>query len=177
MWCECCVDAGALASHPNLKQQHNPDATVTAQRDWVSLDSTVTAIVIDSYIMQTGFNELDLSRFSQLQSLEVGDYSLSFVEEVSLVGMSALERVLIGENSFTKNKYRGGEEPDRRFCVRDCPSLKEVRVGRYSFSDYSVCEIENNERVEVIEMGDLNEISCNFMYASFLLKGMTICNR
>ena len=132
----------------------------------------MTAIVIDSYIMQTGFNELDLSRFSQLQSLEVGDYSLSFVEEVSLVGMSALERVLIGENSFTKNKYRGGEEPNRRFCVRDCPSLKELRVGRYSFSDYSVCEIENNERMEVIEMGDLDDWSYNFKPASLELRGI-----
>ena len=35
-------------------------------------------------------------------------------------------------------------------------------MGCYSFSDYSVCEIENMPSLEVIEMGELNEWSYNF---------------
>ena len=43
-------------------------------------------------------------------------------------------------------------------------------MGRYSFSDYSVCEIENVPSLEVIEMGDVNKESGNFYYASLELK-------
>ena len=43
-------------------------------------------------------------------------------------------------------------------------------MSRYSFSDYSVCEIENVPSLEVIEMGELNKKSCNFFTASLELK-------
>ena len=49
--------------------------------------------------------------------------------------------------------------------------LRELRVGRYSFSDYSVCEIESVNRLEVIEMGDLFMDNHNFDHASLVLKG------
>ena len=48
-------------------------------------------------------------------------------------------------------------------------------MGRYSFSDYSVIEIENCV-LEVIEIGDLNEGSYNFHSASLELKSILIHN-
>ena len=54
-------------------------------------------------------------------------------------------------------------------------------MGRYSFSDYSVIEIENVDKLEVIEIGKLNEESHNFYYASLELKsaydGVMMMNR
>ena len=49
-------------------------------------------------------------------------------------------------------------------------------MGCYSFSDYSVIEIENVDALEVIEMGELNEKSNNFCYASLELKSILIHN-
>ena len=43
-------------------------------------------------------------------------------------------------------------------------------MGCFSFSDYSVCEIENVPSLEVIEMGELNGYSYNYCYASLELK-------
>ena len=43
-------------------------------------------------------------------------------------------------------------------------------MGRYSFNEYSVCEINNTPSLEMIEMGDVNEVSANFLYASLGLK-------
>ena len=43
-------------------------------------------------------------------------------------------------------------------------------MGKHSFSDYSVCEIENVPSLEVIEMGELNRRSYIFYYASLELK-------
>ena len=48
--------------------------------------------------------------------------------------------------------------------------MRELKIGWYSFSDYSVCEIENVPSLEVIEMGELNEDSYNFCHASLELK-------
>ena len=52
--------------------------------------------------------------------------------------------------------------------------MKSLKMGRYSFSDYSVCQIENVDALEVIEMGKLNEWSGNFHYASLELKSSRI---
>ena len=54
--------------------------------------------------------------------------------------------------------------------MKNCSQLKELKMGRYSFSDYSVCEIENVPSLEVIEMGELNQWSGNFYNASLELK-------
>ena len=116
------------------------------------------------------FTTLVLSFFSNLKVFEVGDYSFAFVDEVKLIGLNHLERVEIGKKSFTKCKNDGGNDPNRHFYLKDCERLTELRIGRYSFSDYSVCEIENVPSLEVIEMGELNEYSYNFRYASLELK-------
>ena len=116
------------------------------------------------------FTALDLSHFSNLKVFEVGDYSFFFVDEVKLTGMKWLESVVIGKNSFTKEKNGGDNDPNRHFYLKNCERLRELKIGCGSFSDYSVCEIENVPSLEVIEMGELNEGSYNFSYASLELK-------
>ena len=89
---------------------------------------------------------------------------------MKLVGLDKLERVMIGKNSFTKKKNHYGIDSDRHFSLKNCPKVKELKMGRYSFSDYDMCEIENVPSLEVIEMGKLNKDSCNFLFASLELK-------
>ncbi len=111
------------------------------------------------------FTALVLSVFSNLKVFEVGDYSFAFVDEVKLIGLNQLERVVIGKQSFRRGTR---DYPNRHFYLKNCKRLRELKIGCYSFSDYSVCEIENVPSLEVIEMGVLNEESGNFFYASKL---------
>ena len=129
-------------------------------------------IVDNNACNDKGFTALALSPFSNLKVFEVGDYSFAFVDEVKLIGLNQLERVVIGKNSFTKKKndWPRSSNPNRHFYLKNCERLRELKMGRYSFSDYSVCEIENVPSLEVIEMGELNEGSFNFFYASLELK-------
>ena len=113
---------------------------------------------------------LDLSFMSHLRLCEVGDECFMSVEEVTLIGLSELERVVIGKNSFTKHKYYSAKNPNRAFFLKSCERLRELKMGRYSFSDYGVCEIENVPSLEVIEMGELNRDSYNFFCSSLELK-------
>ena len=113
---------------------------------------------------------LDLSFMSHLRVFEVRYECFENVKEVKLIGLNELERVEIGKNSFTKCKNNCDYNPNRRFCLKDCERLRELKIGYYSFSDYSVCEIENVPSLEVIEMGELDERSRNFRCASLELK-------
>ena len=118
------------------------------------------------------YYQLDLSFFSNLKVFEVGDYSFAFVDEVKLIGLDRLETVMIGMNSFTKQKNREwpSYNPNRHFYLKNCERVRELKMGRFSFSDYTVCEIENVPSLEVIEMGELNGDGCNFCHASLELK-------
>ena len=133
------------------------------------LDSSVESIIVESNgCNDESFTVLNLTRFVNLKVFEVGNNSFFYVNEVHLVGLSKLERVVIGENSFTKRKRSYSKQPDRHFYLKNCPQLSELKIGRYSFSDYSVCEIDNVPSLEVIEMGELSERSYSFYYASKL---------
>ena len=137
----------------------------------MSIDSSIEVLIVDNNACDDKcLTELDLSSFSCMKAFEVGDYSFSFVNEVKLIGLNQLERVVIGKNCFTKKKNDAGNDPDRHFYLKNCERLRELKMGRYSFSDYSVCEIENVPSLEVIEMGELDEDSGNFSHASLELK-------
>ena len=134
-----------------------------------TLDSNVESIILCG-CNDESFTVLNLTRFVNLKVFEVGNVSLSYVNEVKLIGLNRLESVVIGQNCFTKKKNDYGRDPDRHFYLKDCERVRELKMGRYSFSDYSVIEIENVPSLEVIEMGELNEESNNFYWASLELK-------
>ena len=120
----------------------------------------------------------DLGKYPKLKTLRIGNSTFSHVSVLNITGLSELESVVIGENSFTNHKNTNdiSADPNRHFYLKNCPKLKSLKMGRVSFSDYSVCEIENVDALEVIEMGDLDEASCNFPYASLELKSVLIHN-
>ena len=117
-----------------------------------------------------GFTSLDLSSYVSLKVFEVGDECFRHVEEVKLIGLNQLERVVIGKSCFTKHMNWFGNDPCRRFYLKNCERLRELKMGRYSFNKYAVCEIENVPSLEVIEVGKLKEDSFNFSCASLELK-------
>ena len=159
-----------LAKHPNLPK-HNPNATVSSVGELLSLEGSVTEIVVDNVVCGVDLTELDLSRFSQLKRLEIGNHCFTFVNELKLIGMMELERVVIGENSFVIRKDEDARKDSNfYFHLKNCPKLKSLKIGAFSFSDYSVCEIENVDALEVIDMGNEGKWSCNFYYASLELK-------
>jgi len=91
-----------------------------------------------------------------------------------------LERVSIGEASFTTQGGWYGNDANRKLYVKNCDRLKELRI-KGSFTDYTVIEIENVDSLEVIELGELYRNSYNFYFASLELRsdydGMTLMNR
>jgi len=146
---------------------------VKSTDEWNELASDVSFVRVDSGVGNTpSLIVLNMSRFVNLQELSIGNGCFENVKELKLIGMNMLERVVIGENSFTKEKNSWGDDSERHFYLKNCPKVKELRVGRYSFSDYSVIEIENVDRLEVVEIGELSDVSYNFYSASLRLRSM-----
>ena len=164
--CESILDAGTM------ERRAYKTGYVSSLATWNRLDSSYCIIVVkNNTCNESNMLLLDLTRFVNLRELIVGDESLMYVNEVKLIGLSELESVEIGMNSFTQHKNIAGYDPNRHFYLKNCPKLKSLKMGRYSFSDYSVIEIENCG-LEMIEMGDLNEWSDSFYWASFELKSI-----
>ena len=118
---------------------------------------------------------LDLTSKNELVSISIGDNCFTYLNELHIEGLSKLESVTIGMNSFTlyKNSYRNdwrypGYYSNGQFYLRNCPLLKEVRIGRYSFSDYAYSYVENLESLELLEYGDVSENSYNFYWAKYV---------
>ena len=168
------VNAGALANHPNLIARTS-NANVFNVNNLNALSSTVTEIIVENRCCRDpSFTALDLTRFTNVRRIVIGHDAFMYVNEVKLIGMNELESVEIGKNCFTKKKNSYGNDPNRHFYLKNCPKLKSLKIGRYSFSYYTVCEIEKVDALEVIEMGDVNEESRNFDYASLELKSILI---
>ena len=125
----------------------------------------VELIVQDRTCNGAEWAAFDLSFIPNLRMLEVGDECFENVKEVKLMGLKQLERVMIGDSTFTKSKNDSDYDSNRHFYLKNCEQLRELKIGCYSFSDYSVCEIMNVPSLEVIEMGELNEKSYSFFHS------------
>ena len=134
------------------------------------LHNRIEELVVCSECMQRTWAHLVLSSFVCLKKLKVGDDCFSNVRGVELVGLKKLERVVIGENCFANMDYLYEIDPNSHFYLKNCERVRELKIGRYSFRDYSVCEIENVDRLKVIKIGELILWSHNFRRASLELK-------
>ena len=165
--------------------QYDRQGNIVFKGEWMNNEQLSNRVVVneESQLLHNHIEELIVSNNScngpewttlhlsltpKLRLLEVGDYCFMNVKEVKLIGLNQLERVVIGEISFMKNN--DGNDSARHFYLKNCERLRELKIGYCSFSDYSVCEIENVPSLEVIEMGDVNKSGDNFKYASLELK-------
>ena len=144
---------------------------ISTKNDWDRMDRTIEIMsVSDNNYNEEEMKELDLSGFVKLRKIKVGDECFIYVKKANICGLKELESVEIGSKSFRRDSdmKRGS------FCLKNCPKLKSLKMGRYSFSDYTVCEIENVDALEVIEMGDVHYWSGCFYWSSLELNSVFI---
>ena len=114
---------------------------------------------------------MDLSDYTELKKLTVGNNCFAKLESVDFSSTdSSLESIIIGMNSF----MGGNSSPDNILRIDGQHNLMELRIGRYSFSNYSLCYIDYMDALEVLEIGNVNEDSFNFQYGSLKLRGLAM---
>ena len=165
-----------MANHPNLVS--TPLTVVTSISEFSSLSSAVPEIVFEEDTTGTETEGvLDFSRFHKVKRIVFMDYSFSYAYKVDISSLNELESVVVGTNSLTLNtdSYPLFSMANRQFYLKNCPKLKTLQIGRFSFSDYSVCEMSALPSLETIDMGEVGRESYNFYYASLELKRIRLC--
>ena len=113
---------------------------------------------------------MDLSDYTELKKLTVGNSCFAKLESVDFSSTDSLESITIGMNSF----MGGNSNPDNVLRIVALSLLSELRIGRYSFSNYSLCYIDSAGALEVLEIGNVNEDSFNFQYGSLKLRRLAM---
>ena len=147
---------------------HNPHASIHGTEELMHLSVSVSQIIVDcDCCNDMQLTSLDFSRFSNLTAIRIGSHSLRYVNEVRIVSLGQLEKVVIENGCFTKcsNTFN----PNRHFYLKNCERLRKLKIGCYSFMDYSVCEIDNLPSLEEIKIGTLGANAYSFTYASLEL--------
>ena len=78
--------------------------------------------------------ELKLSWLVRLKRVVIGDECFKKVRVFELDRLDELESVVIGEKSFRISEYKRSDGSCR---IVNCPKLKSIQIGDYSFSDSS----------------------------------------
>ena len=90
---------------------------------------------------------LDLSRFTELEALTIGDGCFNYVSKVSVVGLKKLKSVAIGAKSFQN------ESNDSELVVSDCPELVSLSVGNESFKGFREMKLSGLDGLKRVVMG------------------------
>ena len=90
---------------------------------------------------------LDLSRFTELEALTIGDGCFNYVSKVSVVGLKKLKSVAIGAKSFQN------ESNDSELVVSGCPELFSLSVGNESFKGFKEMKLSGLDGLKTVAMG------------------------
>ena len=152
-----------------------------------SLDSNITSLILPNWSCNdVNYTIFDISRFTLLESLEIGDDSFGSIESFLINDLPKLRNLKIGSNSFTKLKHLEWNNDNlnellmealnesKSFHILNCESLESIEIGAFSFSDYSGgFELSNLKSLKSLKIGSFENESCNFFWCSFIIEGIT----
>ena len=144
-----------------------------------SIESSVTSIALPNWICNDeDYKNFDISRFTVLESLDIGNDSFSYVQTFKIDGLRKLRMLKIGQNSFTQVKggpWNAYHYQSKSFHILNCESLESIQIGEWSFSDFAgEFELKNLPKLQSIHIGTTGSDSCNFLWSSFVIRGIEL---
>lgn len=141
-----------------------------------SISSSVTSITIPNWTCNDlECTQLDFSRFTRIESIEIGDDCFGHVKTFCMDGFQRLQMLKIGNNSFTQNKNDKGNDLSKSFHVRNCQMLRSIEIGLFSFADFAgQFELKDLPSLESIKIGAIGTKSYNFHHTSFVIRGFIV---
>ena len=119
------------------------------------------------------YTTFDFSRFTLVESIEIGDDCFKSVRTFKIDGLNRLKTIKIGSNSFTQKKNGYAYDELKSFHILNCESLESIQIGRYSFSDFAGdFELKNLPQLQSIQIGTIGRESGNFCCSSFVIRGI-----
>lgn len=89
----------------------------------------------------------------RLRTIVIGDDCFDRIQQLEVVGLKALESMVVGSSSFTSCKE--GHESHGGICsVSNCPRLVSITMGDYAFGDYSSLELQSLPCLQSLQIGE-----------------------
>ena len=102
-----------------------------------SMNSSITSIILPDWTCNDiDYTIFDFSRFTLVESIEIGDECFESVKAFKIDGLNRLKTIKIGCKSFTQKKNWYGNDKSKSFHILNCESLESIQIGEYSFSDF-----------------------------------------
>ena len=148
------------------------------------MNSSITSIVLPDWTCNDAdYTIFDFSRFTLVESIEIGNDCFGSVQTFRIDGLNRLKTIKIGKNSFTQVKKilwdddwgeaHKGINKSKSFHILNCESLESIQIGEYSFSDYAGdFELKNLPQLQSIQIGTIGNDSYNFHDSSFVIRGI-----
>ena len=140
------------------------------------IEESIDSIIIPQWSCNdANYTVFDFSRFTMVESIEIGDDCFGSVKTFKIDGLDQLRTIKIGNNSFTQIKYGDGSDESKSFHILNCESLESIEIGEYSFSDFAgEFELKNLPQLQSIQIGTIGNVSSNFFRSSFVIRGIEL---
>ena len=120
-------------------------------------DSKITSIIIaNKSCNDSDYTIFDFSRFSIVESIEIGDDSFGSVKTFQIEGLNRLKSLKIGKNSFTQHKNSWGNDSSKSFHI------------------WGEFELKNLPQLQSIQIGTIGNYSGNYHHSSFVIRGIEL---
>ena len=126
------------------------------------------------------YTVFDFSRFTNVESIEIGDDSFYSVQTFSIDGLNKLQTLKIGARSFSISKLSHDynfkyDGPVKSFHILNCESLISIEIGHDSFAEFGgEFELLNLPLLQSIGLNPQHgyEQHVSFYNSPFILRGI-----
>ena len=141
-----------------------------------SISSSVSSIILPNWTCNdVDYTIFDISRFINVESIEIGNDCFASVKTFQIDGLNRLKTIKIGINSFTQRREYYGNNESKSFHILNCQSLESIQIGEWSFSDFGgEFELKNLPQLQFIQIGTIGNESFNFCNSSFVLRSIEL---
>ena len=119
------------------------------------LDTTISKLVIpDNSCNQNVLTILDLSSFTFVESIKIGESCFKSVQIFKIEGLNRLKSLKIGNCSFTRAKNNEATNEAKLFHILNCESLECIEIDNECFGSYHEFLIDGLNRLKTIKIGE-----------------------
>ena len=142
------------------------DTPYSSQFDGKTIDNNTESVIIPKGSLKKPESIILPSFLHSLKRVVIRNGCFGNVRLFELIRLSELEIIVIGKKSF---RISGSERSDGSCRIVNCPKLKSIQIGDWSFEDYHSFELNNLPSLQTIKIC----MGCFFFAPLFSLTGIT----
>ena len=119
------------------------------------IDPHITSMVIPRNVCNyDGSSSFDLSTFSRLKWIIIGENNFYSVQTFRIDGLQRLRRLVVKNNSFAYIINTTNQNDKRIFHISNCELLSSIEIGNECFESVKTFKIDGLNRLKTIIIGN-----------------------